>query len=59
MTSSLNALEIELLWRRLAKLFGQSPGMWILQQLAHDYYAAFQAADADMEQIVPVGALAR
>ena len=41
---------------RLAKLFGQSPGMWILQQLAHDYYAAFQAADADLEQIVLVDA---
>lgn len=39
---------------RLAKLFHQSPGMWILQQLAHDYHAAFQAVDADLEQIVPV-----
>lgn len=39
---------------RLAKLFQQSPGFWILQQLAHDYYCAFRAADADLEQIVPV-----
>jgi addiction module HigA family antidote len=39
---------------RLGKLFGQSPGFWILHQLMHDYYAAFQAADADLEQIVPV-----
>jgi len=39
---------------RLGKLFGQGPGFWLLQQLAHDYYAAFQAADADLEQIVPV-----
>lgn len=41
---------------RLGKLFGQSPGFWILHQLAHDYYAAFQAADADLEQIVTVDA---
>ena len=41
---------------RLGKLFGQGPGFWLLQQLAHDYYAAFQAADADLEQIVPVDA---
>jgi antitoxin HigA-1 len=39
---------------RLGKLFRQSPGFWILHQLAHDYYAAFRAADADLEQIVPV-----
>jgi len=39
---------------RLGKLFGQSPGMWVLGQLAYDYHAAFQAADADLEQIVPV-----
>jgi addiction module HigA family antidote len=39
---------------RLAKLFRQSPGSWILHQLAHDYYAAFRAADADLERIVPV-----
>lgn len=39
---------------RLAKLFGQSPGFWLLQQLAHDYFAAFLAADADLGQIVPV-----
>jgi antitoxin HigA-1 len=39
---------------RLGKLFGQSPGYWILHQLAHDYYAAFRAADADLEQIVTV-----
>ena len=41
---------------RLGKLFGQGPGFWLLQQLTHDYYAAFQAADADLEQIVPVDA---
>jgi antitoxin HigA-1 len=41
---------------RLGKLFGQGPGFWILQQLAHDYYAAFHAADADLERIVPVHA---
>ncbi|WP_325311397.1 HigA family addiction module antitoxin [Longimicrobium sp.] len=39
---------------RLAKLFRQSPGMWIKMQLAHDYWDAFRAADADLEQIVPV-----
>ena len=39
---------------RLGKLFGQSPGSWVLHQLAHDYHAAFQAADADLELIVPV-----
>lgn len=42
---------------RLGKLFGQGPGFWLLQQLAHDYYAAFQAADADLEQIMPVEAV--
>lgn len=41
---------------RLGKLFGQGPGVWILMQLAHDYYAAFRAADADLDQIVPVNA---
>ena len=41
---------------RLAKLFRQSPGMWIKMQLAHDYWDAFRAVDADLEQIVPVEA---
>ena len=39
---------------RLGKLFRQSPGLWILGQLAYDYYAAFRSADADLERIEPV-----
>jgi addiction module HigA family antidote len=39
---------------RLGKLFRQGPGFWVKLQLGHDYYAAFQAADADLDLIKPV-----
>jgi len=39
---------------RLAKLLGQTPGIWIKLQLAYDLFFALKAADADLERIVPV-----